>query len=482
MKVKNRCGSGIRLTTANLELNDVDFLVHNSFRKTAWILSFVALGSALFSFAYVRPRYFTNQTYLGDLIFLEFMVAAIWQFYRAFFPILISVFLFAGMTVPLAGVWTIARWIFVGVGALIGVFIVLKEHNLRFGAFHVIALFAVVLAAMSSTFSTNPMVAASKAFALFLLFLYAGTGLRSAVLGRERSFFHGLLIGCEVFVAIIAVCYAAGFSPLGNLNSLGAIMALAGVPILSWGVLLDAGPGTRHRRWLLFAVCVVLILHSHARAGWAAVLLSCAIPCLALRKYKVAVQTLTGIIIFISIVGLVAPDTLNSGSAAAVYKGGNAENGVFESRTSPWQAAIHDIREHPWFGSGLGTTANGPTLDLRHPLFASSTQFTTEYGNSYLSILSGVGVIGTIPAVILFLYLGKKSLDTIRWLRLSRTPSHPAVPLAIIVFAGLIHATFEDWMFAPGNYLCVFFWAMAFLLIDLAPSPREFQHLIQRSI
>ena len=31
---------------------------------------------------------------------------------------------------------------------------------------------------------------------------------------------------------------------------------------------------------------------------------------------------------------------------------------------------------------------------------------------------------------------------------------------------GLIHAAFEDWMFAPGSYLCVFFWVAAFLLID----------------
>ena len=39
---------------------------------------------------------------------------------------------------------------------------------------------------------------------------------------------------------------------------------------------------------------------------------------------------------------------------------------------------------------------------------------------------------------------------------------------ALITFAGLIHAGFEDWLFAAGSYLCVFFWVSAFLLIDLA--------------
>jgi hypothetical protein len=43
----------------------------------------------------------------------------------------------------------------------------------------------------------------------------------------------------------------------------------------------------------------------------------------------------------------------------------------------------------------------------------------------------------------------------------------------------MLHAIFEDWMFAPGYYLCVFFWCMAFVLVDLAPvrapqpSPRD---------
>jgi hypothetical protein len=28
---------------------------------------------------------------------------------------------------------------------------------------------------------------------------------------------------------------------------------------------------------------------------------------------------------------------------------------------------------------------------------------------------------------------------------------------------------FEDWLFAVGYYLCVFFWSCAFALVDLAP-------------
>ncbi len=35
--------------------------------------------------------------------------------------------------------------------------------------------------------------------------------------------------------------------------------------------------------------------------------------------------------------------------------------------------------------------------------------------------------------------------------------------------AGLVHAAFEDWLFATGYYLCVFFWALAFVLVDVLP-------------
>jgi len=63
-------------------------------------------------------------------------------------------------------------------------------------------------------------------------------------------------------------------------------------------------------------------------------------------------------------------------------------------------------------------------------------------------------------------------------MRRTRNPYHPCIPFALVVLAGLVHACFEDWLFAVGSYLCVFFWISAFLLIDLVPeSGREFRIL-----
>jgi hypothetical protein len=57
------------------------------------------------------------------------------------------------------------------------------------------------------------------------------------------------------------------------------------------------------------------------------------------------------------------------------------------------------------------------------------------------------------------------------WMRRTGDGLAPAVPVAAVVTAGLVHAAFEDWMFAVGYYVCVFFWTMAFILVDFLPHP-----------
>jgi hypothetical protein len=80
-------------------------------------------------------------------------------------------------------------------------------------------------------------------------------------------------------------------------------------------------------------------------------------------------------------------------------------------------------------------------------------------------------MLGVLPFLLLMLILFRKVVETLLWMVRTGNPCLPAVPLAMVVLAGMIHAGLEDWMFAPGNYLCVFFWSMAFIFVDQAPSP-----------
>src|SRR5262249_35141712 len=73
------------------------------------------------------------------------------------------------------------------------------------------------------------------------------------------------------------------------------------------------------------------------------------------------------------------------------------------------------------------------------------------------------------PFLLLVLAVTAKVLRTIRWMFVTGSPLHVSVPVAMIVLSGLLHAGFEDWLFAPGYYLCVFFWSLAFILVDIVP-------------
>jgi succinate dehydrogenase hydrophobic anchor subunit len=79
-----------------------------------------------------------------------------------------------------------------------------------------------------------------------------------------------------------------------------------------------------------------------------------------------------------------------------------------------------------------------------------------------------MGLLGILPFLFLLLMLIRASARVFAWMRRTGSPYNYAVPFALIVVAGLVHAIFEDWLLAVGSYLCVFFWVAAFLLMDCA--------------
>ncbi len=433
----------------------------------------VVLGLMVLAYlAYSRPGYFTSQTYLGGILLIECLAAAVWMYRKVFFPLIVVAFLLAGVDLPVGGIWAILRWVFLAVGALTGTFLMLKERSQHFGLIHLVAMFAVLSALASAAVSQFPQVALLKALSLLLLFVYASTGARVAVTGRESQFFAGLLLGCEIFVGVLAGFYALGIQMMGNPNSLGAVTGIFGAPILLWGAFLGETPFVRRRRFVLYIVCMYLAYYSHARAGMAAALVSSGLLCLALRKYGAVVKGASVILILASASAILRPEAVSNSfstfKTSVLYKGA-AEGSLLASRESPWQRAIDSIHTHFWFGTGIGTieTANNPK---QIGIFSSNANVTTENGSSYLSILSGVGILGALPFSLLLLLLLSKVLRTFSWLVKTGNPCHPAVPLALVMVAGLLHAGFEDWLFASGNYLCVWFWSLAFIFWDLAPS------------
>jgi O-antigen ligase len=440
------------------------------------------LGAGLMA-AYVAlyiPGYLSSSYYLGGLIFLQVLLAMVWKYEQRFFPFLVVVFLWAGMSVPFSGVWTAGRWAVLAVGAIAGFALYMRSPHPRFSSFHMVAMFAVVAALVSAAVSSFAGLSFMKALSLLLLFLYASTGARLALSGREEKFFPRLLFFVEIMVYLSAIAYLVLHTPIyGNPNSMGAIMGVVAVPLLFWGTLTTEGK-TMHRRLIFVLVLSIgLLFFSQARSGILAAAVSCCLTCVALRRYRLLIQ---GAVTFVCVATLFLvlipseqmadmPNRQKQASLADIllYKG-HENAGVLGSRITPWDETVTVIQEHPWFGSGFGTSLTTGQEDIDVGQYSTITAATHEHGNSYLAAMEGVGLLGVVPFFALVLMLALKVGRVFAWLRQTSNFRHHAVPVAMVLAAGIVHAGFEDWLFAVGYYLCVFFWVLAFAFLDMLPA------------
>lgn len=423
--------------------------------------------------AFFSPGYFTDWQLLGGVFFLEVLLAIAWRFEQRFFPILLIVFLAAGTDVPWAETWTSVRWAILAFGSIVGMAIYLRASRCSFNVFHLTAFFCCLAAFVSALVSNSPEASVGKAVSLLLLFLFGAGGARIAV--RNPRFARGLLNGCEGLVYFTALSYGVfDVEFFGNSNSLGAVMGVACMPILLWGGIVEENRGRRIRRMLAFLLAMLLCLDSYSRASISAGFISCAFLCVGFRRYGllvkgVAIAGLAAVLVmtFSPLESATKADTLVS---AFVYKG-RPDEGVLASRKTPWDETISSIQQSPWFGTGFGTSFVASQEKHKVNALRSFTGITREHGNSYLAITEWVGLLGIIPFIGLLLLTGRSVALGFVVLRRMRYTSALFTPISAVLLAGMIGAFFEDWMFAVGSYLCVFFWSLAFILPDLIPRP-----------
>lgn len=440
----------------------------------------VAVLAAVVIFALLtRPGYFANATFLGELIIAQLVLLAVARYRESFFPLLILAFLWAGVDLPFRVSLLYARWFVLGVAALVGAMIYLKDQHHHFGTFHLVALFCSLSAVVSALVSAFPRESVLKALSLSLLFAYAATGGRLSVPPfQPERFFAKLVAGCEVFTAFTAISYLFfRWQFFGNPNSLGAVMGIAVVPLLMWGFITADSVPKRRRLAAGLMVASVLLLSSLARAAIGAGAMACLFLCFGLRQYRLLAKVVALSFVLAVVAAIVVPDPgdgmqLDQSeplSARFLYKG-HAEGGVFASRRSVWQETFDVIKANPWFGSGFGTSVTSD--DISKPGFSNThidSWIIREHGNSYLAIAEWVGLLGVVPFYVLAILAVINVGKVLAWMRQNGDALSPAIPAAAVIAAGLIHASFEDWMFAVGYYVSVFYWTMLFILVDLVP-------------
>jgi O-antigen ligase len=431
---------------------------------------------ALFLLVERRPVMFANATYLGAILAVQVAVFGLSHFEEIFFPLLMGTFLWAGSWLPYYGIAMSLRWLFLGVGALAGFFIWIRSPRAQhFRVFHLVALFCVVSALASALVSEVPKTAALKVVSLFLLFLYASAGARVAISGREHKFLPRLVLVCEALVYVSAVCYFGfGYPIFGNPNALGAIISVAIVPVLLWAAVIADTRGLRQRRFFALALCGGLLYVSNSRASILSAAIVVVALTVALRAQRLLMQCAFVSVFFLTVMAVINPSHMSEMAASftgrVIYKEAGVHSGVFGSRMSPWTDTYEVVKSHPWFGSGFGTSELG---ELRRDIgssFVHTLEGTNrEHGNSYLALAEYMGIFGGIPFIVLLFLLIRVVGQAYSWTRRTGDPYHPCIPFALIALAGLIHACFEDWLFAVGSYLCVFLWVSAFILMDLVP-------------
>ncbi len=434
----------------------------------------IALGLTLALYwVYSHLHYFGDVTFLGGVLLLEVIIASLWKYEERFFVLLMIAFAWAGMHIPLEGTWTSGRWVVLAAGAVVGFIVWTKSPRRSSGSLHLIAFFCVCAAFVSATVSPFMQMASLKALSLFLLFLYCATGARLAVIGREERFFHGLVWGSEIVVYITAIFYLGlGQGIWGNPNSLGAAMSIMFFPVLLWGWLTTDGGGAKTRRLVALLLCTFLVYFSMARAGMIAVVIVTLIFFICLRQYRLLAKVVALFLFGVAVAGILAPDALVQRVGlvkdAVLYKG-HKEGGVLGSRRTPWQKSISTIKEHPFFGTGYGTSPTGEEPGLNFGKFSSSAETAREHGSGYLTIAEWVGLMGGMPFLAILAVTALNVKKVCLWMRRTGNPRDYAIPVAMVVLAGLVHTSFEDWLFAVGSYPCVYFWIFAFLLADLLP-------------
>jgi O-antigen ligase len=422
-----------------------------------------------------RPFLFANTTYLGAIMAVEVVIACLWRFQKVFFPATMGCFVLAATGLPFSAECFTLRWLFLGVGGFAGLIFWVRTNRARhFSPFHLVALFCILAALASASASNVPVTAVLKVASLFLLFLYCSTGGRFALAGHEERFVRSLVLGCEVLVFAVSVSYFAGYDVFGNRNNMGAIIGVVATPVLLWAALVAESRAERQRRYIALALCGVLLYVTACRAAILADTVLTVVLTVALRRPRLLLRAAFVAALFLETMAVANPahmgEFMDSLSGRLIFKlDGRPAQGVFGSRETPWDETISAVKQHPWFGTGFGTSdigENGP--DVGTSSIYTMEGSNREHGSSYLALAEYMGLLGILPFLVLLVLLIRQAALVGAWMRRTRSPFHYAVPFAMVIVAGIIHAGFEDWLVAAGSYLCVFFWVSAFLLVDLS--------------
>jgi hypothetical protein len=82
----------------------------------------------------------------------------------------------------------------------------------------------------------------------------------------------------------------------------------------------------------------------------------------------------------------------------------------------------------------------GPSIRPFSGALRTGREGNREHGNSYLALTEYVGLLGILPFAISGFLVMRMVFQVCSWMRRTSNPYHCAIPLAMVLLAGLIHA------------------------------------------
>jgi len=351
-----------------------------------------------------------------------------------------------------------ARWFMLGLCTVqVGMRVLSRKTKRKLFVFDFLAITGLLFALFSTTYSGEPSLTFQRTISLVLLYVavfwlsWDDTQQR----GEESIVQLLIIVGILIFTssALLALFpqgrqsdgRVIGIMP--NPNALGLVAAIY-TPLLAWGWL-------KYKSFLSLLSLILAVLTtvlSGSRNGFLGVSLSLVYLVIFSKSSKfiitgVLVINVVALLFFLGVFDSIITEipTLSRIFNATVT---DYSNGRFDA----WADISGQIADSWLYGYGFGLDPHGLSTSLRLEIGSH---------NTYLQNAYQLGVLGTLIFIIPLFLLAMNTFKRV----MSRSGLTLTHVLHAVLISGLVSATFENWIYSPGNAFTFPFWACIMLLL-----------------
>jgi hypothetical protein len=333
--------------------------------------------------------------------------------------------------------------------------------------------FAAIAMSTAATSSSNPYISLAKGATLLLLFFAVFLGYRNYLNsypdGAHATAATYSALGLIVLVGNALIYYVEPMETFRpsfrgffiNPNAL-AMMILTVTPFFYYQHLNPRGTKRRPVYLVVLVGMAVQLVMTAARASVGGLLVTMAILLLVFNRRYLPLLGALGVLVYGYFFFTGVSDVGGIGESVFVRKYIYKERTdlLGRQRRPIMELTLKNIRENPFLGVGYGISYQWE--GNQEQFLKTGYLDKREKGNSYLAIQEETGMVGSLVVLVLLWRLVARGYRTIRLGLRSLPRSDPDLVLLVIYFANvvslLVNATFENWLFSVGHFLCFMFW------------------------